>query len=377
MSRPFHKSMRWIWILLRVFPLTFGLSFIKTSETFRLADLQLAEIRLKTGNADRVALDAATGSSLIRIPSSFTDKVRCEWQGTLLLEANSAAELLKGLVQMDTSYLMDWDLSYWKISDQSEKKHQLPREFTKMTILCAISNAIETPPALSNPKDHLCLVDSFHRLYLLKIVIPPKLSESLSPRWSYRPFPYSSATNQDVAEMVIDMLISQVDDPKCLLDPVCGSGTFLAIALERGLRAIGWDSNPSCVQGAEANLKHLNFTNFQFEVAQHDSCQPRAHQADMVACNLPWGISSTLYNDEMQGIIKALSRSCRPATPVAFVSKSEIGELLHDYTILEVAHIPPKSFHLPPSRKKMKSQAPSRTKRGDCIVTIARTSSAV
>jgi tRNA G10 N-methylase Trm11 len=44
-----------------------------------------------------------------------------------------------------------------------------------------------------------------------------------------------------------------------LIDPCCGSGTVLHAALERGIKAKGYDINPLMVEGTNTNLAHFGY----------------------------------------------------------------------------------------------------------------------
>eukprot|EP00536_Pseudo-nitzschia_multiseries_P016157 jgi/Psemu1/292398/fgenesh1_pg.1033_\ len=90
-----------------------------------------------------------------------------------------------------------------------------------------------------------------------------------------------------------------------LLDPTCGSGTFLALALARGFRVEGRDINPSVAEGAIRNLEHVfgrETVGALARVETRDSCnnsEPRTASASAnatsngvdvscVVANLPW-----------------------------------------------------------------------------------------
>lgn len=116
--------------------------------------------------------------------------------------------------------------------------------------------------------------------------------------WAARPFQYSSTCNPALADILIDLVASLVEQgcretssptatsgsrssstSRSLLDLTCGSGTLLARAARRGFVARGLDVNLRCVEGANENLAHQSIS---LEVAQAtcgDATRPQALNA--------------------------------------------------------------------------------------------------
>ena len=93
-----------------------------------------------------------------------------------------------------------------------------------------------------------------------------------------------------------------------LLDPTCGSGTFLALALANDFYVEGCDINPSVADGAIQNIEYLfdkEKVNEYANVEARDSCNPWRHDEpsslntindiSCVVANLPWVRPSFCY----------------------------------------------------------------------------------
>ena len=275
---------------------------VKTKETFKLADLQLLGGKLQTqsfADCRRLVLDAATGSSLLQLNPHFNTTTslltevkaslflkQYHWLGRVLASGSSGENLVAQL--RGDSFERDsapqncpWTLNYLRMILSGDKKKLA---YTQKTLLCAIAQQLQEPAAL-NPNqalDRLLLVESGKCIYLVKLLDTVDNEKSLvNDKWSQRPFPYSSAMNLEAATIVMDTLAHLVDQrqqlhaklppvsqPPCFLDVACGSGTFLALALERGMKVVGWDSNPACTTGSRENLEFL----FGKSRVEHD-CQ--------------------------------------------------------------------------------------------------------
>ena len=121
-----------------------------------------------------------------------------------------------------------------------------------------------------------------------------KTTRIIFQKWPKRPFQYSSAININIADIVITLLDDMVnkkrqvttkmeeddndDDRTCdvktrtILDPTCGSGTFLAFAMAYGMCVEGYDYNPQCIDGTIRNLESL-FGHDHVQKMAHIQCQ--------------------------------------------------------------------------------------------------------
>ena len=109
-----------------------------------------------------------------------------------------------------------------------------------------------------------------------------------------------------------------------------------------------------------------------------DSSQPPQRDSlehpDCVVANLPWGVNSIDYVDENYRILESIQARISPGTPCTFVTRTADSGLFSKagFEILAQAHIPPRDFQLPSSKKKKRrGDAGSCNGRKRCVVTIA------
>ena len=315
-------------------------------------------------NLTRLLVDRATGSSLFRldlqskggkdkafsnVKSNSNTRIssesenslrlellslsclqRCDWIGQVLEEGGDPTELVKNLQSQNCSTktlsielcIDEWNLDYVKLIGEAASRAK--PTYTMKSVLCAIAHEIPSRPSL-NPslaKNRLLIVDTATKgsnssCFLVRCIENFPKIEDKSPqqlKWAKRPFQYSSAINYEVAEMVVEILTTlcnnnskriakkSKDVRRVLLDPTCGSGTFLALAMAKGFRVEGCDINPSVAEGAVCNLEYL-FGKEKVEksacVETRDSCSPwrdnelssRSGADAVISCvvaNLPW-----------------------------------------------------------------------------------------
>ena len=340
-----------------------------------------------------------------QLPSFFL--CQCDWLGLVLASGPTAKELVAQLCR-DVSCEKDatttpqnrpWTLNYLRMipSNCSDEKVA----YTQRTLLCAVAQMLQEPAALdpSQALDRLILVEeSGSCIYLVKIVHSTDDTEEslMSDKWSQRPFPYSSAMNLEAATIVLDTLAHLVfeqrrqqlqgqhffeakeEQPPRLLDITCGSGMLLALALERGMQAVGWDSNPACAVGSRKNLEILfgkNQVEQDCQIETRDSLlgisnqKMQAMNVDCITSNLPLGHNTVNGADQIEQLLLVARRFLSGGVPCAFVLKKPIeswGQL--GYRVLGQAHIPQRNFQLPGQRQR---DAPSG--RSDCVVIFVET----
>lgn len=381
----------------------------KTKETFKLSDLQYLEARLDARHGGyeckRLVLDASSGSSLFRLsgatlhdlllekdlPSSLC---RCEWVASILAQGKTAEELLVNIREDDIkSWEMNatWTVDYLYMNDQHVSRMKTPA-YTAKCLLHCVAQAIQAPATLSPDAatDRLKIIDIDTGMFLVRVIREADPNRPLMTKWKQRPFPYSSAINQNVAEILIDLVFDlarhkyeTTNDAISFLDPTCGSGTFLAFALARGASVQGWDTNESCVNGALRNLKFVfgNDCATGGEVCLRDASHKKMHgekKYDCMIANLPWGQNTLLYYNENVHILDSLSSSLRPGAPCAIISKdAELQKDMHrlGYHIIGSAHIPPLNFVLPTGKKgnvqKRNEDASQKERSSNCVITIS------
>ena len=383
----------------------------KTKETFKLSDLQYLEAKLQERNGyecERLVVDASTGSSLFRLngtclhesmlenelPSSLR---RCEWVASILAHGKTAEELLMNIRDdgkfMEHSWEKNaaWTLEYLRLNHIGAPRVQ-PASYTSKSLSCSVAQAVRIPAALNPDEatDRFRIIDTGEDLFLVRLMREADPSHPLTKKWSQRPFPFSSAINPNVADILIDLvfdLVQQKDgvavDPISFLDPTCGSGTFLAFAASRGASVKGWDTNESCIDGALRNIKFVfgNDCAKFCEVHLRDASNKKlddGKQYDCMIANLPWGQNTMLYYNENIHILDSLQSSLRPGAPCAIISKDL--ELQKDmerlgYHILGTAHIPPLHFVLPTGKNKNAQKRNEETfhkeRKSHCVVTVA------
>lgn len=400
-----------------------ALTFLcKTKETFKLAELQSLEVKLQAETTaevykvSKLLVDQATGSTLFRLDlahhSSFWDAFptqeampsslhRCDWIVQVLERETSAEALVRKLQENPPQKVFDqWSIGYIRLEESEIYAKRRKPSYTKNTLLQCISQASPILPAL-NPNDakqQLLVVDMAKKdelsCYLTVVVAQGARKSSVKSmlaNWSKRPFQYSSAINPQVAEMVMDILIGLANEKNhdngvqglTVLDPTCGSGTFLALALERGMGVEGYDCNHQCVQGTRQNLDYLleqgetNASLANINLCVHDSTYPFPSQyptIDCVVANLPWGINSRDYLNQNDQILRTIRSGIEAETPCAFVTRNSDLGLFNstNYEILGQAHVPQRDFVLPKGDKKKNSKELDRNGRNHCVVTIAR-----
>ena len=390
----------------------------KTKETFKVADLKFLEARLESPRCKRLLLDAATGSSLIFFNHTLAEHhgsfvslpwlQKCDWVGKVLAVARTAELLLADLQSYRWKQEFGaWTLDYTRmIPSTGENSRSPPLNYTQKTLLCAVAQSIPFPAALNaqEANDQLLLVETGYSLYLVSIMDAKSspftgsaIGEAsiVAKRWSQRPFPFSSAMNFEAATIILDLLAylcphGPNQEFSTLLDPTCGSGTFLALAMERGMRVVGWDSNPVCIEGSRRNLENIFgeervHRNCSLETRdsglfRDDTC---VAEVDCVVANLPWGINSIDYTRESERIVSAIRRNLSVGVPCAFVCKTESSVtswVRLGYRVLGKAHIPQLNFRLPEHNKKgteEKGPLDPRKHRGDCVVFVVESTKTI
>ncbi len=411
----------------------------KTKETFKLADLQYLEATVQADsnyNCHRVLMDAATGSSLFlldqlapefealilgkndssqRHANFFPSSLRaCEWVGEIICQSLSAEELLKDLsATVSTREFESWTLNYLRMTESSRSSSRINNDaYTQKTLSCCIAQQIPASAALypSLGVDNLLVVDTSEYMYLVKLLDPTtEHASSLTQQtWSQRPFPYSSATNFQAAEIILNMLsrrvAARVQDAQTkphLLDPTCGSGTFLALAASHGMRVTGWDSNQRCVEGCIRNLRYVFFDESEdFTILQRNCLDfvddnmklAGVESIDAVACNLPWDLNSHAFsfdNDRNDAssphrFLIAIRKLLKPGTPCVFLYKNDetsSNDLYWEslgYQMMGHASIPQQNFVLPNQGKKKEKKRCNDdetvlTGRSNCVVSYVET----
>jgi len=392
------------------------------------------------------------------IPSSLQ---RCEWIARVLIMASSPEPLVEEIISSQAaskgsekhpgllqSLIGPWTLNHVRMMTGSRTSLSKPSPYTSKTLLCAVAHALGAAgvpaPALDphTATDHLLLMETDDQWYLIQKLPTSSCASNDTERmlqaqrqWSQRPFPYSSATNWDVATMIMDLLAHRIQHrtvkaataqpppPAKLLDATCGSGTFLALAMDRGMTVMGWDSNPLCVAGTLQNLAYVygaERVERDCHVAVRNCLQPSVPDDPImtnvtcVASNLPWGVNSHLRSSntntdttasadppspDTASLLASIRQVLSVGVPCVFLYKENTLDDDDDddghnnaesamgssewwkalgYQYLGHAHIPPRDFLLPMTEKHVRKEPNKelrtrRTGRSDCVIAVVET----
>ena len=388
---------------------------------------------LRGMRCERIGIDSATGSSLLGLgdlnndcgisrrrngedstAGSFPFTSCMEWVGVELAQADDAQGLIQELQSraheiedVMVEYVTDnggsQDEAFWKMAyarmrlsstlplpDQYSSRTK--SKYTAKTLSYCVAQTLRAPAALdpTNATLDLVLVDNNSSIMLCLVASPLKDDNNgvrnnkytaninaVKETWSSRPFQYSSAMNPVAAAIVVDMLLdylcrakNTVAEDITLLDPTCGSGTFLAYAMAAGATVVGWDVNERCVEGTMRNLAYLVGQGLKltgdetYIIQQRDATLLKPDDNDVISksfdcivANLPWGLNTPTYYEEDMKIIEALRKLLRRGSPCAFISRDiDIQKELRrlQYDVLGTAFIPHSNFRLPTSEKKNK-----------------------
>ena len=436
----------------------------KTAETFKLADLYQLELSIKASlcgmSCQRLGIDPATGSSLLLLSDQARDGLdqaelsergtsahtNCdniltinksqsvEWIGLELASAGDAEGLVDELrKKADEIEMMmrdqagtsangppeiSWVLEYTRMGNVGGHKDR-PRHTSK-TLCYGVANTLKLPPELDAKSDSACslvLLDGPDIIRLCLVISGGKgdtkgkgTTDIVQKKWPGRPFQYSSAMNPIAASVIVDILLrmcakNKMDKTPTLLDPTCGSGTFLAFAVGSGANAIGWDVKESCCEGTRRNLDYLKTALFvsedgmepsssqqlAYRIDNQDAAQVSddalgKDEVDCAVANLPWGQNTPTYYEENEKILEALRGILRSdaTVPVAIISRdSSVQKELEriGFRVLGAASIPQSNFRLPKTSKKEKKRKEVADDDGNddqdrdsiCMVTIAVT----
>ena len=320
----------------------------KSIESFKLSDLYMMEAQLETNlrrwkPSERILIDPNTGSCLFTLDRRFVfsegqDDVytlntpsilnRCDWICDTLAYGTNVNAFLEN-VQQQTFTLNDFSLDYIYMGKRTKDDlNEEEEKYTSKSLSYRVVQLLSPSTIALNPQnaiEKLILIDTPTALYLGRKISSSYLEQERtnSPfleQWSSRPFQYSSAMNPTAGKIIIDLINDLVqqenemeeDTPIYMIDATCGSGTFLALAMEHGMNVCGHDLNDKCIEGTKHNLIHLFGEKVVTERAAvsvsdssiEESPLSGSHQVlfDCAVCNLPWG-QNTEMNVEANQVI--------------------------------------------------------------------------
>ena len=443
----------------------------KTVESFKLADLYWLEacviMAADSDNiVDRLAFHRPTASYLLGYNITDDDSTnalpfrpcRFQYLAKVIALGQTPHELLSNIDRMpiegeDKSWILDYDTFEPLRNDM----HPNRKDFSSTMLMCAISRLLPGEPMLnmSEQKETNCatymIIETASQLYFVQKIAydadgsdssyelqevavsssTQNIAKQFRDCWSRRPFQYSGAINLDVAFVIIDILrdILSKDGTRNariirILDPTCGSGTFLSLALmalgtQMDVQAVGIDSNDKCAEGTVRNLGHMyenavvckddendNSWTLTFDTANNTTSRATIYAEDSVqlgtfisqkfdcaVANLPWNRNTFEYEGDdstractNSDILEAVYTVLKPGSPLVVVSGSDGNESGHEttsfsardclenlgFSIVGEATIPPKGFALPTSSKKggIRDNQKRVQRSSDCIITV-------
>ena len=299
----------------------------KTTESFKLSDLYFiaAKLEFRARNwslPELLCVDPNTGSYLLQVDSrasrgqnTLPCLERIDWVAEKLAFGSTGKELIEDIQRKCSSYENHEDF----ILDYTFMGFLKGKDYTSKSLICRVAQCIPSAAALDPKlaKTRMMLIETPTGIHLANRVDVNVDSPDKDPvkRWSGRPFQYSSAINPTIASIVVDLIYGLAlqnkyhthgvkDQPIKMLDPTCGSGTFLAFALEKsGMDVVGYDINEACVKGTRENLEFLygsELVALRSEVIIGDSASIQDVKGDGFDCavaNLPWGLNTKIQKE--------------------------------------------------------------------------------
>jgi tRNA (guanine10-N2)-dimethyltransferase len=116
-----------------------------------------------------------------------------------------------------------------------------------------------------------------------------------------RPFFQPSAVTAKLARCMVNL--AKVKKGSLVLDPFCGTGSFLIEAGLIGCRVIGADAQPHMAKGTLRNLHHFNVTPEAIVVA--DAEHPPITKTDGIVTDPPYGRTASTLGKSTEQIVKA------------------------------------------------------------------------
>jgi hypothetical protein len=442
----------------------------RTIESFKLADLYWLEACVRaycqqnstqadvghqpirpqptTELVKRLAFHRPTASYLLGYTEQTTQDAqslpfrpnKCQYVGEVIAKGTTPNEFIGSISQFvgntSSSYNSTWTLDY-DIFEPLRHDLYLKKDFTSTMLMCAASRVLPGEPSLSSIHAErnvaYIIVETSTELYLVRKhntveIDNGNITKDFRTSWSQRPFQYSGAINLDVAltilDIITDILQSRITSRTLrMLDPTCGSGTFLGLALmlwnsQVEIELTGVDSNSKCASGTVKNLMKLlsldgdaaqctestDMWTLTLRSDSKQSAKATIHTGDSVmllptiatkkydcaVANLPWNRNTFEYQSKNSAcassdIMKATAAVLKPGAPLIVVSGGDDASfdanqcLRHlGFDVLGEATVPPRGFNLPSSGKKKRGNTENNVgsrdkvaRSSDCIITVA------
>lgn len=130
--------------------------------------------------------------------------------------------------------------------------------------------------------------------------IPAKPFVERRPR--KRPFFHPSAMPAKLARCMVNLAQCKLGD--VVLDPFCGTGSFLVEAGLIGCRVVGFDVQLRMVRGSKRNLRYFSIDHEG--LLRADARYPPIRQVDCIVTDPPYGRASTTKGREIVEIVRDL-----------------------------------------------------------------------
>ncbi|NHI92774.1 MAG: methyltransferase domain-containing protein [Candidatus Lokiarchaeota archaeon] len=126
-------------------------------------------------------------------------------------------------------------------------------------------------------------------------------NQILSRSLKDRPFIHPSAINQLLAHVMINL--SQANEKSLLLDPFCGTGTFLIEAHYLNIKTIGIDIDKNMIKGSLINLKYHKIYNSHLIQGDIKNLMFSINKINSIVSDPPYGRSSSTHKKTLVQLI--------------------------------------------------------------------------
>ena len=145
--------------------------------------------------------------------------------------------------------------------------------------------------------------------------------EAGEPEWqrfAQKPHDFSSALPSQAARAICNILVRGGER---VIDPCCGTGTFLLHAASLGAHTTGCDINKKMVGATNKNLKHFGFE----ATASIGDAADVAGSYDLVLANVPYGKMTATSDERLAGMVANIATL---APRGAIVATSDLSDVI-------------------------------------------------
>jgi tRNA (guanine10-N2)-dimethyltransferase len=179
------------------------------------------------------------------------------------------------------------------------------RELRRDILEKKIGSAIGKKVDLCNPQSRVVgfLTDRF---FLGKELPFPSAKNDFYLRHpKFRPFFHPGVLLPKIARASVNL--TRIKAGERLMDPFCGTGSFLIEAGLLGARVYGCDINDKMVAGCRKNLEHFGIMNHHLEVGDARQLKSKyAESFDAIATDPPYGISASTWGLSLEELYRGV-----------------------------------------------------------------------